>query len=252
MLEGVADGKSAVRKLIVTFVGWSDAGFVSSHVGGILIAKLRAKVAAQIKGFFNMTSSRPYLIIKDGVVRSLREPSTTFWLSDEYNLLISQGPEPDLDWSGYIEKFFKVLEDFNVEQVYTVGSFYDRVSHRMPQRISAVISSEKLKAEIPFSAIDYEGPGSIHSFLVFESGKMGKNAMTLWTSVPVYVTTPYFIGIDFTLRELSNILGISIELEDVSEMSKSQYAEFSKRMVSDPEFSSIVEEIEKRAGFILH
>ena len=242
-----------MKKIVVTFWGWTNAGDVSAQMGRLLQAKTNSIEIAKIKGFFEYTSCRPAFTIHDGIVKEVKEPATTVWVSKTENqLFISQGPEPTLNWHRYCDEFFGLLKSLEIERIFSIGSFYDRVTHRMEQKFSIVVSHDRLKKEFEdLVPVNYEGPGSIHSYLIYESAKRGIESVTIWNSVPPYIVgpVPYYPAILSCCEIIKSKLNIDFNTSELREVSKRQYEELEARMRIDPKLHSLVEEIEKEVKF---
>lgn len=230
---------------IGSFYGWSDAGRVSSETALHLLRSLEFQLVSELKGYYIMTVARPYFLIEGGLVKQVNEPSTQFFLCEKESLLLSTGFEPDLRWDRYAEEVFEILKKYNVNRIFTIGSLYDRVSHRMNQRISIVTSKDSLRDESSCRVINYYGPGSIHSFLVSESARRNVDATTFWFSVPIYVPNIYYPGILNALKFISEKIRISIPLHEVEKLSQGQIEEIERTVKVDPKLRSLLEEIEK-------
>jgi len=227
------------------FYGWSDAGRVSTETVRHILSNLTSRLIKEIKGYNVMTITRPYFLIDGGLIKDFREPLTNFFLCEKEGLIISLGFEPDLRWSEYVEEVFSILEANGVNMVFTIGSMYDRVSHRKPQRVSIVTNKEPMREEINYGLVNYHGPGSIHSFLIYESKKRNLEATTFWFSVPVYLPhVIYYPAIRFALEFLSKRINFSINLDEIERKAKGQLDEIDRQVQIDPNFKKLLEEIE--------
>jgi predicted ATP-grasp superfamily ATP-dependent carboligase len=230
---------------IAGFYGWSDAGRVSTETIKYILHKLESKFTREIKGYNILTITRPYFLIEGGLVRDFKEPSTSFFLCEKEELVISLGFEPDLKWSEYVNEVFSILEAYKVDKIFTIGSMFDRVSHRKGQRISMVTNKEPLKEEINVGFITYHGPGSIHSFLIYESKKRNLEATTFWFSVPMYLPhVVYYPAIHSAVEFLSKKIDFSINVDEIERKAKNQLDELAREAEVDPNFKKLLEEIE--------
>jgi hypothetical protein len=230
---------------IGSFYGWSDAGRVSTETVRLMLGNFNARLIKEIRGYNVMTITRPYFLIDSGLIRDFREPLTSFFLCEREGLIISLGFEPDFKWSEYVDEVFSMLVANGVDRIFTIGSMYDRVSHRKGQRISLVTNNEALREEPNCGAVNYKGPGSIHSFIIHESKKREIDATTFWFSVPMYLPhVIYYPAIHSALEFLSKRIGVSIPIENMERMAKDQLDEIDRQVQLDPNFKKLLEEIE--------
>lgn len=230
---------------IAGFYGWSDAGRVSTETVRYMLSSLNFRLIKDIRGYNVMTVTRPYFLIEGGLIKEFRAPSTNFFLCEKEELLVSIGFEPDLRWDEYVNEIFSILEQNGVKIIFTIGSMYDRVSHRKRQRISIVASKESLREVPDCGVVNYHGPGSVHSFIIYESGKRNLDATTFWFSVPIYLPhVLYYPAVLSSLEFLSKMVKFSINLNDVERMAKNQLDEIEKQVQITPDLKKLLEEIE--------
>jgi hypothetical protein len=133
-------------RLLLGFSGWMDGGEVSTGTVKCLIDKLGAQGFAEIEptGFYiynfpgpmEMTALfRPHTKIKDGVIESYEVPSNTFFCSEESDLILFLGKEPNLCWEEYAECIFSVCSEFGVSMIYFIGSVEGLVPHTREPRL---------------------------------------------------------------------------------------------------------------------
>ncbi len=227
------------------FYGWSDAGMVSTETVRYILSSFNPHLIKEIKGYNVITHTRPYFLIDGGLIKSVKEPSTNFFLCEKKGFIVSIGFEPDLRWGEYVEEIFGLLEANKVNRIFTIGSMYDRVSHRKAQRISIVTSKENLREEPDCGVVNYHGPGSIHSFIIYESRKRNLDATTFWFSVPAYIpNVVYYPAVLSALEFLSRRIGFSINLDDPRRIAKEQLDGLEKQIQIDLNFKKLIEEIE--------
>ena len=99
-------------RLLLGFSGWMDGGDVSTGTVHCLIEKLGASKFAQIdpEGFYiysfpgmmEVTALfRPHTKIKEGLIRTYDVPHNAFYASEEDDLILFLGKEPNMRWEDF-------------------------------------------------------------------------------------------------------------------------------------------------------
>ncbi|MHC4542273.1 MAG: PAC2 family protein, partial [Planctomycetota bacterium] len=95
-------------------------------------------------------------------------PTNTFYCSEEANLILFLGKEPNLGWDEYAECIFRVCEEFDVKTIYFIGSVAGLVPHTREPRLFCSVSHSALKETFQHYGVkftNYEGPASIVTHL---------------------------------------------------------------------------------------
>ena len=186
--------------LIMGFRGWANAGDVSVGTVDYLINHLDAHPLATLEPgvFFDMTEDRPTAIIENGSLRDLQPFRARFHYArtseGQPDIIIFRGSEPRLDWDGFCDLVFDLVEEMGVSSIFTLGGTYDYVPHWHPSVISAVYSStraEELLART-FENVrpaEYDGPISIHTYILQQGSHTDIPVVGLWGHAPVYIQT---------------------------------------------------------------
>lgn len=244
------------------FEGWPDAGRISSGVVGYLRDRLEAKRFAEVKAddFYlfqspGAESIRPLTNIKDGLVKSLSLPSTTFWFykneGANHDLILSLGAEPQLGWHRYADLILNLAQEFGVQRIYTIGGTYDRVPHTVEPIITAVLNDPGWQAEMAEYGIgftDYKGPASIHSFFLVSAGKRGLKAASLWGHAPHYVQMPNAKVCYAVLKKLVKMLEIALDLEQMRRAGEYLDDQINKAIAQKAELQEYVRRLEEEYG----
>src|SRR4030042_1099909 len=173
--------------LIIGFEGWPNAAEVSSSALQYLVENLEAKKFASIpiESFYQISSSRPVAIIKEGRLMELKYPNNHFYYSKHSlsnDLILFYGIEPHLQWNLFTDILLDLAERFDVSQIFTIGGTYDYIPHTSPTKVSAVFHHEDLKEKLIQAGLgmtEYTGPISIHTFILEASRKRGLKAISL-------------------------------------------------------------------------
>ena len=242
-----------VRIMVAGFSGWPDAGSVSTLAVGYLKDKLDAEKLWEIsgQGFYDLTSTRPYVRIRAGLLIDLKLPSTELYLwrspMRDKAILILLGGEPSLDWESYVERVLEVCEAAGVGRIYLIGGVVDSVPHTRTPKITAVANMEHLRKELrvlDLTPSDYNGPSSIHSYLMFKARERGVEALGLWGHAPSYISMPNARVALHVLRKLVGMLGIELDMGELEERAEELEEEVNRMMSENLELQRLVRALE--------
>jgi proteasome assembly chaperone (PAC2) family protein len=184
--------------MVAGFRGWSDAGGVSSGTLQFLIETLQPNTAANIsdEAFVHYTADRPVAQIEDGIIHELEPMITelTYWsnIDGDHDLVFLLAREPDLNWRSYANGLLEVMGKLNIQKFYTIGGVQDTISHSGPVLVTVVGSTPTAVAGTidlghGMRAAEYQGPVSIHSYLIRACSEAAVEAVSLWGHVPAYL-----------------------------------------------------------------
>lgn len=241
-------------RMILGLSGWMDGGDVSTGTIDYLAERLDAKPLAEIDsadfyiysfpGTMEVSALfRPNVKIEEGVVSSFDPPTNSFYYDEKSGLVLAKGKEPNFRWSEYADAIFSVAQMVGVSRIYFVGSVGGLVPHTRDPRLFGAVSRPDLKETLASQGVkftNYEGPGSIVSYLLSVSESKGMEFITLVAEIPPYVQGRNVKCIEAVVRRLSAIFGFAIKLDDLRTLSD----ELEKRL------NEIVEEKEDLADHI--
>jgi proteasome assembly chaperone (PAC2) family protein len=240
--------------LIAGFEGWGNALNVSEGMVSFLIRKLGAKRFARVNPdlFYRYDKSRPFVDIKEGVLRKISPPGGSFYFAEvppcKRGIVILRSEEPHLRWGRFLNVLFSLCQALDIDSIFTVGSMYDNVLHS-DRIVSGIASEEALfsiiqkKQVIP---ITYQGPSAIHSSIHFEAQKRGFQSLSLWGHCPYYLEGAVHFGL---LAHIGNLLASFGEFElDTQEMEtewKKLNQQIQNLIDGNPELQTMISEIRK-------
>lgn len=220
-------------RLLLGFSGWMDGGEVSTGTIKCFIDKLSAKRFADIasEGFYlyNFPGMmeiaalfRPYTKIKHGLIKTFQFPRNAFYYDEKNDLILFRGKEPNLQWEEFADCIFALCAEFGVKRLYFIGSVAGLVPHTRDPRLLCSASSQQLKETFQHYGIklsNYEGPASIVTYLTTICSKRGLDMVSLVATIPAYVQGSNPKCIEAVTRRLAGILGIHIDLDDLTAVS---------------------------------
>jgi proteasome assembly chaperone (PAC2) family protein len=246
-------------RLLLGFSGWMDGGEVSTGTVKSLIKKLEARKFAEIEptGFYiysfpgsmEITALfRPHTKIKNGIIESYEIPANSFYCSEENNLILFLGKEPNLNWEQYSEHIFSICTEFGVEMIYFIGSVAGLVPHTREPRLFCSVSESGLKEKFQHYGVkftNYEGPASIVTYLTANCSKQNIKMVSLVAAIPAYVQGSNPKCIEAVTRRIAGMLELEMDFGDLAAISE----EFEKKLhdvvQEQPELESNIHKLEE-------
>lgn len=240
--------------LLATFAGWNDAAESATSSARFLAQRWSARRVARIlpEEFFHFGLTRPEVRIQDGSqTREIRWPANEFLLSQETSLprdvIVGIGIEPHLKWQTFCGHILEVARRAQVTLVITLGALLADVPHTRPIQITGVSTDPELAERLRTSPTRYEGPTGIVGVLNDACRRAGLPVVSLWASVPHYVSevsNPHAI-----LALVRRVLEFLEWQTDVGELEEAA-AEFDRQLArivaQKPEVARYIQELEQR------
>lgn len=235
--------------LVAAFEGWNDAGQAASGTVRHLLQALEVTVQEVdhicCSTYYDYQYTRPLMCTVDGR-RQIIWPEVTFStvdVSDNLTLLLEVGPEPNFRWMDFARQSLSIADDYEIDEIITLGSMFNDVPHTRPLPIS-----EQDSAFPPDPSTTYSGPVGIPSILDFTAAESGYRTESLWVSVPQYAGAddcPYAI---LTLvKALSHHLGTDLPLGNLPQRSRQWKQSADTLLVYNDDLNHYVHRLEKIA-----
>ena len=180
--------------LVAAFEGWNDAGNAASEAVAFLSQTWGGTTFAAFDGdeLFDFTSSRPQVRLEGGEARRLEWPSVKLAGASlpgtERDIVFLSGPEPQLRWKGFVAEVRDACLSLGVDLAILLGALLADVPHTRPVRISGGAATPDLAALAGLEPSYYEGPTGIVGVLGDALGRAAMPTVSLWASVPHYVS----------------------------------------------------------------
>ena len=246
-------------RLLMGFSGWMDGGDVSTGTVKGLIDKLDAEKFAEIdaEGFYiysfpgsmEITALfRPHTKIENGLIKWFEAPTNAFYCSEENDLILFLGKEPNLQWEEFVKCIFSVCAEFGVEMIYFIGSVAGLVPHTREPRLFCSASNTKLREAFQHYGVkftNYEGPASIVTYLTTSCKQRDLSMVSLVATIPAYVQGNNPKCIEAVTRRLVGMLGIQVELDDLRTISDEFEKKLSDIVEEQPELDSNIHKLEE-------
>ncbi len=258
-IEIFKDVKLKKPRLIMGFSGWMDGGNVSTSTIKYLIEKFNADRLGCInpKGFyiFNIPASmelsayfRPHVEIEDGSILALDMPKNDFFVSQEQNLILFNGSEPNINWVEYTDCLLEICEKFDVGSLYFIGSFAGLVPHTRKPRIFCTVSDPEWKNNFDRFGLRhsrYQGPSSISTYITTAAAEKQLLMLTLAAEIPAYIQGHNPMCINIVIKTLSAMLELGIEHDDLIQISDEFERKVSEVVLNHDELNTYIKRLEQ-------
>lgn len=245
-------------KMFIGLSGWMDGGQVSTGVIEYLVEELGAWPAAEIDPsdyyIYSFPGSmeisgliRPRVQIEDGLVSSIEEPTNVFHCCPDQNLVLLNGREPNMRWRNYAECILTVADEFNVRELYFVGSVSAFIPHTREPIFWSSTTEGALSALIErhgLSATNYEGPSSFGTYLLTLAKQRGLDMATVVTAIPGYFDGKNVRGIEATTQKLVDMTSTRIDLSKLKALSQEYLENADRFLAKNPELADRVRKME--------
>src|ERR671916_621298 len=242
--------------LIAGFTGWNDAAEASSLAVGTLNDAWEARRFGHFDAeeFFDYQTTRPQIMLADGVTRTIEWPENTLSatapaleaLRGRGAVLLS-GPEPNFRWRSFCDAVAETARDLGAEMVVTMGALLADVPHSRPVSVAANSQDPALVENLKLSASRYEGPTGITGVLHRVCAEAGLPSVSFWASVPHYLpAVPSAPAALALLESLTGLLGLDVDTSSLERGAVSYQEQVSAAVNQDADLSSYVRMLEDR------
>lgn len=238
--------------MLCAFAGWNDAAEAAtqavSHLMKVWDSHLVAEVDSQ--DYYDFQVNRPSVQIDDSAIRKITWPTSTIYEVAtphlEHDFLIVKGIEPSMRWQNFCAEILDLADDYEVRSSITFGSLLADVPHTRPIVVTSSGATPEISNRLGLAISKYEGPTGIVGVLQDFASKREIDAVSLWASVPHYVSTPPCPKASLALiNSLEEYLSIEIPVIDLVETSKNWEVQVNKIAQEDNEIGDYVKELEK-------
>ncbi|MEY2840898.1 MAG: hypothetical protein RLY74_39 [Actinomycetota bacterium] len=238
------ESRYTLRKpiMISAFSGWNDAGEAATSALDHLLASWSHHKLATMdpEEYYDFQVNRPSISLDAKVVREIVWPNTLiFEVSTPqlaHDFLIVKGIEPSMKWRSFTRELLDLADDYEVGMSVALGSLLADVPHTRPIVVTGSGAHPDVANKLGVEVSRYEGPTGIIGVLQDSAFRRDIDAVSLWASVPHYVSTPPCPKATLALiNSLEDFLSIQIPHGDLSD----------KLALEDAEVGDYVKELEK-------
>jgi proteasome assembly chaperone (PAC2) family protein len=250
--------KLSQPRLIMGLGGWMDGGDVSTGTIEFMARELSARKIAQIEPddfyLYNFPGSmeiaamfRPHVKIEDGQIENYQPIASEFFCDPQHDLILFSGREPNFNWQRYGRCIFDLCQQFEVREIFFIGSVAGAVPHTREPRLSGSVSDADMKPlfrQFNIRPSSYEGPASFITYLTREAASHGRRMASLIAEIPAYVQGPNPRCIESMVRRISAILGMQFSLERLREVSEQFEQKVTEAVANNDELGELIAKLE--------
>lgn len=245
-------------RLIVSFDGWMDGGEVSTGTVRYLVERLGARRFADIDPsnffLFNFPGSmeisalfRPRVRIEEGMIERLEQPRCAFYCSEEHNVVLFEGKEPNLRWQEYAECIFHVASLCEVNTFYFIGSVAGIVPHTRSPRFHCSVSDKALTRlfhTFDLQPSSYEGPASFVTYLMLLAQQRGIGMASIVEEIPAYVQGRNAKCIEAAVHKIKAMIGLAADVSDLTRITQDFEEGVQQLVETRPELAELIHKLE--------
>jgi proteasome assembly chaperone (PAC2) family protein len=235
--------------LIAAFEGWNDAGDSASGTVAHLADVWDAHVMLELdpEEYYDYQVNRPIVSTSESGIRQLSWPTTRLLIANlpERDILLVQGPEPNIKWQQFTREILGLAVELDVELVITLGALLSDSPHTRPIPVSGTSTDAVLTDQLGLDVSTYEGPTGIIGVIQEACSRFDIPAVSLWGAVPHYVAQPPCPKATLALiRRIEDVLDVSIPLGDLVEEARAWEAGVDELASDDDEVADYVKQLE--------
>ncbi|MFM8783199.1 MAG: PAC2 family protein [Actinomycetota bacterium] len=237
--------------MIAAFEGWNDAGeSATGAINHLLTSWTHHKLGMMDpEDYYDFQVNRPAIKVDERVVREIIWPNTVlFEVSTphlENDFIIVKGIEPSMKWRTFSSELLDIADDYEVTMSITLGALLSDTPHTRPITVTGSGAHPDVAGRLGIEISKYEGPTGIIGVLQDAAHQRGIDAVSLWASVPHYVSTPPCPKASLALiNALEDFLDISIPQGDLPERSSSWEIQVNQMAAEDSEVGDYVKQLE--------
>ncbi|SCK53985.1 Proteasome assembly chaperone (PAC2) family protein [Streptomyces sp. WMMB 322] len=253
-LEGVPELVDPV--MVAAFEGWNDAGDAASTAVGHMEREWKGEVFAALdaEDYYDFQVNRPQVWL-DGGSRKITWPTTRLAVvrvddaggkGRPRDLVLVRGIEPSMRWRSFCNEILGFAHELGVEMVVVLGALLGDTPHTRPVPVTGVTSDPDLARTMNLEESRYEGPTGIVGILQEACTHAGVPAVSLWASVPHYVSQPPNPKATLALiNRLEDLLGLNVPLGELQEDARAWQLGVDQLAAEDSEVAEYVQSLEE-------
>lgn len=239
--------------LITAFEGWNDAGDAASGAARWLIHRHGAERVATLESeeFFDFTTTRPLVEQTDAGHRRIVWPDTELWTattSTDRDLAVLVGHEPHLRWRTWSAAVVELARALDVSMVITLGALLSDIPHTRPTVVTGTADDPEVATGLGLVRSTYEGPTGIVGVLGAALRDAPIPTVSLWASVPTYVSSAPSPKATLALVErTARVLGVHLPTTDLEIAAASYVRQLDELVAADEDTAEYVSGLEAAA-----
>jgi hypothetical protein len=237
---------------LLAFAGWGDAGESASQAAVAFLEELDSELIAVIDPdeHFDFQVRRPIVELDGAGIRRITWPQNEIHAvrGGERDLVVVLGEEPHYRWKAFTADVVDTLRNLRVTQAVTMGAFIGQVAHTLPVPLVGSSNRPDSLALHGLLSSGYEGPTGITGVVTQALGYGGIDVISLWAAVPHYLSNQeYPPGTEALATKASELLGISIGVEELATASRQFLATVDEAISTNADLVRYVQRLEEES-----
>jgi len=230
-------------------VAWSsDAGRLGMEATDLLRGQVGASEFAEIEplGFFPVNG----VAIDNDIIRF---PASKFFSCESHDLVVFQSVQPQSKLYAFLNLILDVAQRVRVKEIYIIGGLTSRVAHSERRRLRTIANQSDLKESLSRLGLEtwmnYQGPPSMNSFLLWAAHNRGIPGVTLWGEVPFYLSALVDWRASRTVLEvLDTRFGLHLDFKGLDREVEDQEARIGQLRQERLEIDRYISKLERGEG----
>ena len=237
--------------LVAGFEGWNDAGNSASGAVAYLSKAWGAKKFASFdsEDLWDYTQSRPQVRLESGKTRRLEWPQLELaWArlpGRGQDVVLLSGPEPEMRWRSLSRELAEAAGELGVRTALLLGALLADVPHTRPVRVTGGAGDPELATLASVEPSFYEGPTGIVGVVSDAFARAGVPTVSLWASVPHYVSQSSSPKATLALVQRSaRVLGVEVDIAELQIAAAAYERQIDDLVASDEDAVAYVHRLE--------
>jgi predicted ATP-grasp superfamily ATP-dependent carboligase len=238
--------------LLQALTGFVDAGaairLAREHLLGTLDA--RPVVTFDTDGLLDYRTRRPTMLFMEDHWESYEEPRLVLQMVRDAKgtaFLLLAGPEPDLQWEGFIAALSGLIDRLGVTLTVGLNAIPMAVPHTRPPGLTAHATRRELIEGYESWLQRVQVPASVGNLLEYRLGQRGRDAIGFAMHVPHYLAqSEYPAAAAEALEAVSRATGLSLPTGSLHEAATVLRADIDRQVAEADEAAALVRALEQQ------
>lgn len=237
--------------LVAAFEGWNDAGNAASALLDALLEEWEAEPFHEMdpQDYYDFQVNRPVIERDEDGGRRLLWPGTVIsrgHTPSGREAVLVRGLEPSFRWRDFVDEILAVAQEEGVQEIFLLGALLADVPHTRHLPTTGTSSVRRVRRTLGLRESEYEGPTGIVGVLDATAGAAGFDPVSVWVSVPHYVSDPPSPKATLALAtELASHLDEPISVSGLAEEAQRWEENVSELASENPDVAGYVAQLER-------
>lgn len=237
--------------LVVMLTGWIDASGAGAAAMEALESDCDARPLVSFDDdlYIDYRARRPRLELRSGVSARLVWSSPELLHGRDSNgadVLLLNGPEPDMAWHRFAATVAGLAEQFGVRTMSSLGAYPFATPHTRPAAISTTSPSRDVVSSLGFRVSSIDVPAGVAAAIEQTTHDRGIRSVGIWAQVPHYVAAMSYPAASVALLDaLELVTGIAVPARDLRRESVLQRERLDRLIESNDEHREMLARLEQ-------